>query len=55
MVKDDLNSSVDVDNLMDKINEMFDLIGGNDGDMNANESTRWIPLKRSRWILIDSV
>lgn len=55
VVKEDLNSSVDVDNLMDKLREMFDIIG-NEDVQSTNESQVWIPLRRkSRWILIDSV
>lgn len=55
VMKEDLNSATDIDNLMEKLKEMFDVIGGSDGEeevQNVSESTRWIPLKkrRSQWI-----
>ena len=62
VMKEDLNSATDVDNLMEKLKEMFDIIGGDgqesdgtEGVQNANESTKWIPLKRSRWISLATV
>jgi len=62
VMKEDLNSATDVDNLMEKLKEMFDIIGGDgqesDGNeevQNANESTKWIPLKRTRWISLATV
>ena len=62
VMKEDLNSATDIDNLMEKLKEMFDIIGGDGQDsaggeevQNANESTKWIPLKRSRWISLATV
>jgi len=61
VMKEDLNNATDIDNLMEKLKEMFDAMGDDgktSGDGNVqttNESTKWIPLRRSRWISLATV
>ena len=54
VVKEDLNAATDVDNLLEKLNTLFDAMDGEEKPV--NESRKWIPLrKKSRWISLPTV
>ena len=54
VVKEDLNAATDVDNLLEKLNTLFDAMDGEKKPV--NESRKWIPLrKKSRWISLPTV
>lgn len=59
VMKEDFKSATDVDNLKEKLKEMFDAIDNKDEGQQANESTKWKPLeykcRKPRWISLATV